>query len=245
MKYKIGMALVCGASLLGMSGCSDVSEKQSNVDVAKAWIEAGQVGQEATISAVEQYMAEDGLFYRPRYVGFGFTYDNTDESGRMIVETIVPDSPAASVLELGDEFTAVRGVAVNAENRDSGALSFRGAPGEEVSAVITRGDESLDIAVKRGKIVSTISKADMLDWMASGDPEDWGDESFTLNEVVASEDVAYAWTTIANTDDVTGQLIESHVVTRFQFNEDGLVTAVANMREDRFILEQQGYSISR
>jgi hypothetical protein len=136
-------------------------------------------------------------------------------------------------------------VAVNAENRDSGALSFRGAPGEEVSAVITRGDESLDIAVKRGKIVSTISKADMLDWMASGDSEDWGDESFTLNEVVASEDVAYAWTTIANTDDVTGQLIESHVVTRFQFNEDGLVTAVANMREDRFILEQQGYSISR
>ena len=92
------MALVCGASLLGMSGCSDVSEKQSNVDVAKAWIEAGQVGQEATISAVEQYMAEDGLFYRPRYVGFGFTYDNTDESGRMIVETIVPNSPAASVL---------------------------------------------------------------------------------------------------------------------------------------------------
>jgi hypothetical protein len=81
--------------------------------------------------------------------------------------------------------------------------------------------------------------------MASGDPEDWGDESFKLNEVVASEGVAYAWTTIANTDDVTGQLIESHVVTRFQFNEDGLVTAVANMREDRFILEQQGYSISR
>ena len=45
------------------------------------------------------------------------------------------------------------------------------------------------------------SKADMLDWMASGDPEDWGDESFTLNEVVASEGVAYAWTTIANTDE--------------------------------------------
>ena len=74
----------------------------------------------------------------------------------MIVETIVPNSHAASVLELGDEFTAVRGVAVNAKNRDSGALSFRGAPGEEVSAVITRGDESLYITVKRCKIVSTI-----------------------------------------------------------------------------------------
>lgn len=245
MKCKVLAALAVSASFLGMSACSDVEAGSSNAETAKAWLSAGQVGQEATINAVKEHMAEDGLFYRPRYVGFGFTYDNTDESGRMIVETIVPDSPAASVLELGDEFTAVRGVAVNAENRDSGALSFRGAPGEEVSAVITRGEESLDIAVKRGKIVSTISKADMLDWMASGDPEDWGDESFTLNEVVASEGVAYAWTTIANTDDVTGQLIESHVVTRFQFNEDGLVTAVANMREDRFILEQQGFSISR
>lgn len=245
MKYKILAALAMSASLLGMSACSDVESGSSNVETVKNWLSAGQVGQEATINAVKDHMADDGLFYRPRYVGFGFTYDNTDESGRMVVETIVPGGPASTVLQIGDEFMSVRGVEVNSDNRDSGKLSFRGAPGEEVSAVIKRGDELMDIAVMRGKVESTISKADMIDWMSSGDGSDWGDDSFTLHEVVASGDVAYAWTTIANADDVTGNTVETHVVTRFEFNEDGKVVGIGNLRESRFILEQQGFSITR
>ena len=245
MKYKILAALAMSASLLGMSACSDVESGSSNVETVKNWLSAGQVGQEATINAVKDHMADDGLFYRPRYVGFGFTYDNTDESGRMVVETIVPGGPASTVLQVGDEFMSVRGVEVNSDNRDSGKLSFRGAPGEEVSAVIKRGDELMDIAVMRGKVESTISKADMIDWMSSGDGSDWGDDSFTLHEVVASGDVAYAWTTIANADDVTGNTVETHVVTRFEFNEDGKVVGIGNLRESRFILEQQGFSITR
>lgn len=245
MKYKILAALAMSASLLGMSACSDVESGSSNVETVKTWLSAGQVGQEATINAVKDHMADDGLFYRPRYVGFGFTYDNTDESGRMVVETIVPGGPASTVLQIGDEFMSVRGVEVNSDNRDSGKLSFRGAPGEEVSAVIKRGDELMDIAVMRGKVESTISKADMIDWMSSGDGSDWGDDSFTLHEVVASGDVAYAWTTIANADDVTGNTVETHVVTRFEFNEDGKVVGIGNLRESRFILEQQGFSITR
>ena len=245
MKYKVLAALAVSASFLGMSACSDVEAGSSNAETVKAWLSAGQVGQEATINAVKEHMADDGLFYRPRYVGFGFTYDNTDESGRMVVETIVPGGPASAVLQVGDEFMSVRGVEVNIDNRDSGKLSFRGAPGEEVSAVIKRGDELMDIAVTRGKVESTISKADMIDWMSSGDGDDWGDDSFTLHEVVASGDVAYAWTTIANTDDVTGNSIETHVVTLFEFNEEGKVVAIGNLREGRFILEQQGFSITR
>ena len=47
--------------------------------------------------------------------------------------------------------------------------------------------------------------------------------------------VAYAWTTIANTDDVTGDAVETHVVTRFEFNESGKVDEIGNLREGRFI----------
>jgi hypothetical protein len=50
---------------------------------------------------------------------------------------------------------------------------------------------------------------------------------------------------VANTDDISGQMVETHVVTRFVFNESGQVEGVGNIREDRFILEQQGYSITR
>lgn len=245
MTSRIGAALVLSATLVGVSACSNLEAGSSNVETVEAWLAAGQAGQEETISAVEEYMADDGLFYRPRYVGFGFTYDNTDESGRMVVETIVPGGPASTVLQVGDEFMSVRGVEVSIDNRDSGKLSFRGAPGEEVSAVIKRGDELMDIAVTRGTVESTISKSDMIEWMSSADGDDWGDDSFTLHEVVASGDVAYAWTTIANADDVTGNTVETHVVTRFRFNEDGKVVAVSNLRESRFMLEQQGFSITR
>ena len=58
-------------------------------------------------------------------------------------------------------------------------------------AVIKRGDEMMDITVTRGKVESTISKADMVEWMSSGDGDDWGDDYFKLHEVVASGDVAY------------------------------------------------------
>lgn len=245
MKHKIGAAIFLTASLLGLAACSEVPADSANADTVKAWLEAGQAGQEASINAVKEHMAEDGLFYRPRYIGLGFTYDNDDDLGRMIVETIVPGSPAASVLQVGDEFKSVRGVEVNADNRDSGNLSFRGAAGEEVAAVIQRGEELIDVSVKRGKIESTVSKADMIDWMSSRNGEDWGDDSFTLNEIVANQDVAYAWTTIANTEEATGRMIETHVVTRFQFNADGKIVAIASLREGRFILEQRGFSITR
>jgi C-terminal processing protease CtpA/Prc len=163
----------------------------------------------------------------------------------MIVETIVPGSPASEVLQVGDEFKSVRGIDVTPENINSGELSFRGAPGEEVAAVIERGEDTIFVRVKRGKIESTVSKSDMIDWMSSGDGSDWGAESYTFNEVITDGDVAYAWTTVTNKDEVSGQLVESHVVTRFVFNEAGKVVAIGGMREDRFELEQQGYSVTR
>jgi hypothetical protein len=85
----------------------------------------------------------------------------------------------------------------------------------------------------------------MIEWMSSGDGSDWGAESYTFNEVITDGDVAYGWTTVANKDDVSGQLVESHVVTRFVFNETGEVVAIGSMREDRFELEQQGFSVTR
>ena len=239
---NLGLASVL---LMGLGACTESAPDPSNADVATQWLEAGQTSQEASIANIEANMADDGVMYRDRYVGFGFTFDNTDESDQMIVETVIDGSPASAVLAVGDEFMSVRGVAVTAENRDSGQLSFRGTPGEVVDAVIKRGDEMINIAVARGKIESTLSKAEMLDWMASGDGDDWGAEAFTLHEVVASGNVAYAWTTVANTDDISGQMVETHVVTRFVFNESGQVAGVGNIREDRFILEQQGYSITR
>jgi hypothetical protein len=37
----------------------------------------------------------------------------------------------------------------------------------------------------------------------------------------------------------------AYTVTRFMFDEEGKVVEVANLTEDRFVLEQTGYSITR
>ena len=81
----------------------------------------------------------------------------------MVVQTIVPDSPASAVLQVGDKFISVPGVEVGSDTMDR--LDFRGKAGEAVEAVIVRDGESMEISVVRGTIASTITKADMLEWM--------------------------------------------------------------------------------
>jgi len=124
-------------------------------------------------------------------------------------------------------------------------LDFRGKAGEAVEAVIVRDGESIEISVVRGTIESTITKADMLEWMREQDAEDWADENYTVHEVIGSGDVIYAWTQAVNTDETSGASVDVHTVSRFQFNADGQVVALANINESRFALEQMGYTITR
>jgi len=81
--------------------------------------------------------------------------------------------------------------------------------------------------------------------MSGADDNDWGPEKWTLHEAVGEGNVVYVWTQAWNTDDVSGLPFETHRVTRMVFSDQGKVTAIANLSEDRFILEQMGYTISR
>tara|TARA_E500000178_G_scaffold343114_1_gene389398 strand:- start:83 stop:823 length:741 start_codon:yes stop_codon:yes gene_type:complete len=238
--FAAGLTLVAASMSVHADGHG---HSMSHTDIAKAWMSAGQNGgKEASLKMLKEHMAEDGVVFRPRYVGLGFTHDGY-QTGSMIVNEVIEGSPADGTLEVGDQFISVKGVAVTADNMDR--LSFRGKPGEKIDAVIKRGDKEMPISLARGKISYTISKADMVEWMEGADGDDWGDEKFTLHEAVGDGNVVYVWTEIMNTDDTTGLPVETHVVTRFLFNDDGKVAAIANLREDRFMLEQSGFSITR
>ena len=103
----------------------------------------------------------------------------------------------------------------------------------------------MPIEVSRGVISSTTTKAQMLEWMATLDDEDWGPDKWELHEAVGQGDVVYVWTQAWNTDEATGLPFEAHQVTRMMFNESGQVQAIASLSEDRFVLEQMGYTVSR
>ena len=100
-------------------------------------------------------------------------------------------------------------------------------------------------AASTSRISSTTTKAQMLEWMATLEDDDWGPDKWELHEAVGQGDVVYVWTQAWNTDEATGLPFEAHQVTRMMFNESGQVQAIASLSEDRFVLEQMGYTVSR
>jgi hypothetical protein len=238
--------VVGAAAIMSLVACNaDQAPRAENPNIAtaKQWVTAGATGKRELMATAEALMAEDGMMYRKRYVGFGFTWDPTEEGGRMIVGTVSPGSPAAAVLEPNDEFISVRGVEVNEEN--IGKLDFRGKPDEVVDAVILRNGEEIEISVARGIIESAIDKTSMLQWLDGGDADTWAPDKWKLHEAVGDGNVVYVWTQSWDTDENTGLPVDEQSVTRFHFNDAGKVIAIANLSEDRFALEQSGWTISR
>ena len=233
-------------ALIALAACNmenkSSSDHQSRMDLATAWVTAANTGKAEAIEMVEKNMAEDGVVAGDRYVGMGFIW-NPDESG-MTVTYIIPDSPASKSLEVGDSFVEVAGVQVSDDNRNR--LGFRGKPGEEIDAVVLRNDELVSVSVARGAVRQMSSKSQRLETMTEADAEGWGPEEFNIIETsVTNDGIVWVLSWAKFTEDATGIEANAYTANRFVFNDEGKVTRVANLTEDRFVLEQQGYSITR
>ena len=102
------------------------------------------------------------------------------------------------------------------------------------------------VTVARGAVRQMSSKEQMLENMSEGDAEGWGPEEFNVIETsVTNDGVVWVLSWAKFTEDATGLEANAYTATRFVFNDDGKVSRVANLTEDRFVLEQQGYSITR
>jgi hypothetical protein len=161
----------------------------------------------------------------------------------MTVVRVTPGTPASEVLKEGDVFMSVAGVPATYENRDK--MTFRGKPGEAVKAVIKRDGEEMAIEVKRGIIAAATSKEQLLKNIPLGDRENWAADSFQIDEVLSEGNVVYVVSSYTDTEDDTGIEYTERTMARFVFDDDGKVSWVGGLGEDRFVLEQQGYTISR
>jgi len=239
---KLKLIMISSLATISFNGAS-MHHESSPESIAEAWITAGFTGKEETINMVTKHLAEDGMQSAGRYVGFGFQFDPNADKGKMKVTYITPESPASEVLEVGDEFVSVRGVQVREGNMDK--LSFRGKPGESVKARIKRDGKAMNIEVARGVIAAEYSKSQILENMNSADSDNWVPDEFNIIEVLAKDNIVYVLDHSKRTELSSGLPFKAYRVTRFVFNEDGDVSEFGSLSEGRFILEQQGYSISR
>lgn len=211
--------------------------------IANDWVTASYTGKNESIEIVKNNMAEDGVLVQSRYVGFGFTFN--PEAKQMTVSRVTPDSPADGILQTGDTFIEVNGIKVTEESMTNGSLGFRGEPGAEVNAVIERENQTKKISFKRGIIRSEINKTQVLENMESGNTEEWAAKGFRIIETLSKHNIVYVLSHATQTDYQVDLDYKAYTLNRFVFNENGKVSELANLTEDRFILEQTGFKISR
>ena len=232
----ISLPLLSGGHKADEHGSSNENET-----IASDWVSAGYTGKDVSITMVEQNMADDGISVQGRYVGFGFNWDPRENEMR--IGRVTPNSPADGVLQVGDLFIEVEGIKVSPENFDK--LPFRGLPGKAITAVIDRNGVELVISIERGTVRGEITKTQVLENMNSGDADSWPAKEFRIIEVLSKDNIVYVLSHATQTDDMIDLDFMAYTVTRFMFNEDGKVIEVANLTEDRFVLEQTGYTITR
>ena len=145
LQISFGLSL-----LLIISACTSdsVDKNQVSMDLATAWVTASYTSKDSALSMVKENMSDDGVSVGDRYVGFGFVWD--PEGDGMVVDYVVPESPAAGVLMEGDSFVEVNGTRLTNENRNR--LGFRGMPGENVDAVVMRDGVEMPISIARGPV---------------------------------------------------------------------------------------------
>ncbi len=205
------------------------------------WVTAFYTGKAESIEMVENNMAEDGQSVQGRYVGFGFTWDPRENEMR--VGQVTPNSPADGALKVGDLFLEVNGIKAIPENFQS--LGFRGKPGAEIAAVIERNGMKKNITFKRGVVNGRLSKSQALDNMNSAEADEWPAKEFRIIEVLSKGNTVYVLSNASQTDYQVDLDYNAYTVHRLMFNEGGKVIEIANLSEDRFVLEQTGFKITR
>ena len=251
MKVFKNLSITAIVLLLSMPAISGHHEEGSdnpmkkNVMTAKKWVEAQYTSKDKTLKMVKKYMAEDGLNYPGRFIGFGFTY-NPDTDDRA-VDTVIKDSPAAKILKPGDTFVSVNGVPATKENWDNGKLSFGGAPGEKVNVVINRNGKEKKASFKRGLVTPTYTKAQVMSNIEEANSDNWGAIEHEIIEVAGNkkENSVYVWSWHKSNNNLFNIDYEENVVTRFAFNDEGKVIAIGSLSEEELVQSQLGFTVTR
>jgi hypothetical protein len=122
-----------------------------NIQIVKDCIE--QIINAKQFDRIYDYYSEECVFYNPPYVGLGFFPD--DSSGeRLIVKMIVPNSPAAEVLQQGDVLLRASDAHGTWEGYDDlrTGLWGQGILGTDLSLALLRNGDTIEVTIKRGRI---------------------------------------------------------------------------------------------
>ena len=111
--------------------------------------------------------------------------------------------------------------------------------------MIERKGMKKDITFKRGIVNGRLSKTQVLENMNFAEADEWPAKEFRIIDVLSKDNIVYVLSNATQTDYNVDLDYNVYTVHRFMFNDDGKVIEIANLSEDRFVLEQTGFTITR
>ena len=188
------------------------------------------------MNAYTGIMADDFERWNGRYVGLGFRINQEE-----LTVLGTTNAPASDYLKAGDKFLSVNGMEASAENVDD--LPFQGKLGGEVTVVVDRDGEEMTFTMKRATQVNDAGREEVIQNLTNWTNFDMRPKIKSSRPLVAEDNVVIGTFQLAFTD-ADGNEVTWWVMERFVFNEDGELAFHADLSEELFFNQQQGYYLT-
>jgi hypothetical protein len=190
------------------------------------------------------YCSPDCVSLGGPYVGLGMVFD--DSSGKnVLLQKILPKSPAAGHLRAGDELVCVADAEYRWESFQelkSGLWGF-GITGTPVTVTVRRGGKLLDIPLVRGRIEgSEVKLSEMLNSIRSYSLS-WPDLKEKINLIFGFDDLVAVLSTLSGTNQKFQRSAVWNSCSIYRLHEGKIIEMMGV--EDSFAqFKQLGYQIS-
>lgn len=179
--------------------------ENKNIKIVKECIE--QITNAKQFERIYDYYSKDCVFYNAPYVGLGFFPD--DSSGdHLVVKMVVPNSPAADVLQQGDVMLRASDDSGTWEGFDQlrTGLWGQGKLGTDLTLTILRNGETIEATITRGQIDGfDLNIATLLDVWRHFLLEEMPDLKTEIIQIMASGDLVAYFATNTGTSTIYDQ----------------------------------------
>jgi len=233
MKNFLYLFLITTFTFLMISCSTGDNQSITNKAKIKAIYDAWDTGtKEEWMSAYLDIMTEDFTRWNGRYVGLGFTINNEDMT---VLRTT--GTPANENLKVGDKFLTVNGIQASTENSDE--LPFQGPVGGDVTVVVDRNGENIEMTMQRAAQVNISNQSEIRENLENWSDYDNRPRMLNVGPMTAEGNEVWGHFELGfETPD--GNLVRWWVIERFIFNESGEMTNHYQIQEDLFREAQLG-----
>ena len=213
------------------------ASSDSNKAKIKAIYDSWETGtKEEWMNAYTGIMADDFERWNGRYVGLGFRINQEE-----LTVLGTANAPASDYLKVGDKFLSVNGIEASAENVDD--LPFQGKLGGEVTVVVDRDGKEMTFTMKRATQVNDATREEVIQNLTNWTNFDMRPKIKSSTPLVAEDNVVIGTFQLFYVDP-DGNEVTWWNIERFVFNEDGKLIFHADLSEELFLNQQQGYYLT-